>query len=274
MKLILCFALQKEALPFIALGNCKLKFQQKDIRLYTGKTFSCLVTGIGRIRCATSIGWLNGLITEPKVLVNIGLCGSVKHELFTWYDIAKVTDELTGKSFFPEITAINNNGISTLISVNNPASSKALELLDYPLADMEGFAFCKSAKMFVPASNIKLIKFVSDNGSEKFYDTNWQKPYENCAPDILETVKQKFEFILNVNNIININTNDMLAFITNKINPTFTQKEKLKDALKFAINHYGNASVTQKISKIADIPQTKEQRNNLVQVLIKQLYDV
>lgn len=273
MKPVLCFALQIEAKPFIELGKCKQVKQHKDIKLYTGNNFDCLVMGLGSVRTAAAVGWINGMLQTDVIFTNIGLCGSASKPLYGIYNIVKVTDNTIQKSFYPELT-YNALPLASLITVAMPANAKQLALMPNDLIDMEGYAFCKSASMFVNSAQIQLIKFVSDNGSEHFFNTPWQQHYINATEAILTNVLNYANHIEKLKSEYKFSVNHWLAMVQEKLSLTFTQQAQLKDALKFAYNTKGVTFLNEIVSQIpADIKQ-KELKNKWVQNTINKLQHV
>jgi hypothetical protein len=273
MKPILCFALQIEAKPFIKLGNCKQVKQYKDIKYYKGSKFDCLVMGLGSVRAAAAIGWINGMLQTDVTFTNIGLCGSADKPLYGVYNIVKVTDNTTKKSFYPEVT-LNTLPLANLITVAKPANAAQLAQMPNDLIDMEGYGFCKSASMFVNSAQIQLIKFVSDNGSEHFFNTLWQKPYLNAAEEILTNVFSNAENIYKLKTEYKFSVDHWLALVQEKLSLTFTQHAKLKDALKFAYNTKGAIFLNEIINQIPANINQKELKNKWVQNTINKLQHV
>ncbi|MFN4082040.1 MAG: hypothetical protein ACK4K9_00250 [Bacteroidia bacterium] len=272
MIAVFCFALGVEAKPFIELGKCKLLFQQKDLKYYKGKDFNCLVTGIGRIRMATAIGWLSGFEQQEKCLFNIGLAGSVKLQKHTWHFVCKVTDELTGKDFYPEIIKTYDLPIQKLTSVMMPANSNKIKQLQTDLVDMEGYAFCKSAQQFLPTTHIHLIKFVSDEGSEHFSFTNWLEYYNNSIAVIAEKCLSILTYITQTQNKYNTNVQHLIDLIEAKIKLTFSQKVQLRNALIFQLNTHGESHVKKLLNDLPEAIKQKEQRNIIVEQLLNKLH--
>lgn len=275
MKPVLCFALLIEAKPYIELGKCKQVKQFKDIKLYQGNDFDCLVMGLGAIKAATAIGWVNAQLNAKTLFANIGLCGSAHKPLFSSYSIAKVTDAVLQKTFYPELLPnALNLPLANLLTVPKPANSIALNEANDLLVDMEGYAFCKAAAMFVSTSEIMLLKFVSDNGNEHFFNTTWQQPYTNAAEYLLTNVLNHANNLQELKSKYDFSVNHWLELVQQKLSLTFTQQAMLTDALKFALNLKGAESIAQVIEQIPEGIKQKELKNKWVQNILSQLQHV
>lgn len=274
MKAILCFAWLAEAKPFLDLDKTKNVFSKKNIQYFTGNNADYLIMGLGQTNAATAIGWLNGFNNQPKLLCNIGLAGSANNNLLAWHLIAKVNKENSTKSYFPEVLAKTDLTLAELLTVYKPANKEFLMQHKSLLVDMEGYAFCKAAKTFVSNSNIMLLKFVSDAGSEEFFTQNWQKPYKNSVEVILNCINNHLTTLEKTNQIHQISVTEFLHRICIKLNPTVAQQLQIKNALKFAIGYQKTNLIEELITNLSEPNKTKEENTTAINQLLNKLQHV
>jgi hypothetical protein len=261
MKLTLCFALPFEAEPWLRLLKPKLKASIKQIRLYESADYNILVTGTGSVRMATALGWFNAVFQDETCLINIGLAGAAKQPLYSWHEIIKVTDQVTGKTAYPEMIVESNFSKSELITVPKPAGSDFLQQHPYALADMEGFAFVWAAKHFVPVTHIHLLKWVSDAGFETLSNL------DELHKQYIEKIDETNDYLNSLRHFFEKNTTDhsyiarLEQDFAEKIRLTFSQKTRLRHALRFALFYGLEKNISDAVALTNQKLKHKSERN-------------
>ncbi len=164
MILIVC-ALMAEAKPLIAHLRLKKDFSVKEHELFLGEETELIVSGIGKIKAAIAT---TALLARHKgrtdlCLINIGICGSVQHcENGAIYLVNKITDNATGKSFFPDILLKHALPEASLSTYDTPVSKESGHELSSDLVDMEAAGILIAAQMYLYPHQILCLKIVSD----------------------------------------------------------------------------------------------------------------
>lgn len=169
MFFLIC-ALPAEAKPLIhALSLRKDQVSYAPYETYFSEDSSCMlvISGTGPIAAASAVTYLltkNGFDEKKDFLLNFGCCAGSSSGL---YLINKITDSVSGRSFYPDMSY-------DLSSAGLPLSSeKALTTcyqvvsdLEDPdrLYDMEASGIYSAASRFAPPQRMLFLKFVTDQG--------------------------------------------------------------------------------------------------------------
>ena len=162
-QLAMLVALMSEAKPLIDQFGLR-PVQQGGMTLYRRAEqqyeISLLVTGIGRVPMATSVGWLAGVLGEARTAwLNVGTAGHAEMAVGEVVRIVHCDNVLSGRAHYVPLVVPWKGSIGSLVTADQATS-------DYPeasLVDMEGAAFFESCLRFAPAELVQSIKVVSDN---------------------------------------------------------------------------------------------------------------
>lgn len=170
MLFIVC-ALSCEAKPLIsALSLRKDNFAcPYDTFFSTDSSVVLTVSGMGTVLAASATTYLLtrfGFSPEKDFLINFGSCAGKESG---FHLINRITDEATGRSFYPDM-------LYDLSACGLPASSeKALVTVSKVVAslkdpnvlyEMEASAIFLAASRFVPPHRMIFLKYVSDSGTD------------------------------------------------------------------------------------------------------------
>ncbi|MBO4927147.1 MAG: hypothetical protein J5379_02720 [Clostridiales bacterium] len=170
MIFIVC-ALAAEAKPLIETMSLR-----KDTRSCPYETFFAedssvvlALSGMGTVAAASATTYLLtrfGFRKEKDFLLNFGSCAGKEEGLFL---INKITDEATGRSFYPDmIYDLSSFGLPFSSEKALVTVSKVVDSLSDPnlLYEMEASAIFQAGARFVPPHRILFIKYVSDSGTD------------------------------------------------------------------------------------------------------------
>lgn len=154
-------ALPCEAKPFINRFKLKKELSVTAFTIYRNTDITLTVTGLGKSAMAAGVAYTLALFPASRlpVLLNIGIAGHSFYELGTVFAIEKITDQETGRNYYPQLIASPPCPTHTLVTV---AQAQA----DYPsdsLYEMEASAFYETAIRFSSSELIQCIKIISDN---------------------------------------------------------------------------------------------------------------
>ncbi len=161
-KLSIVVALSCEARPLLDY------YQLKKIQAAAPFTVFCnqaesiylIVSGIGRLKSACAVTWLHSLMGahDHSCYLNVGIAGSQQQAIGDAILIHKMTEQVTGKSWYPHCHSAIDLKQDELVSVDKVTA-------DYPkqgLIDMEATGFFQAASMLVNQEQAQVIKIVSD----------------------------------------------------------------------------------------------------------------
>ncbi len=259
MEKVLCFALQQEAQQWINICDARLVFQKKSLRLYKGKEFYCLVSGLGALNMAGAIGWLNAYLPEEKILWNIGCAAGSEEQLYTWYRINQLCSEDEKEAFYPEIISIDGVKQAGLKSFHKFVDKNTISENSPFLIDMEGLAFALQASLFCDSGKIQLLKWVSDSGDASFYKNSlWKHKYEEKIEELLDYIKEQNQLLESILKKHKLPVDRYVEQVSNKIPISFSLQVQLKNAILFALNNKGEKYVEAELNRI-----NKESRNKI-----------
>ena len=126
-----------------------------------------VITGVGKTYSAAAVSYAHAKfgITKDDFAVNIGTCAGGRNTGGA-YIINKVTDEDSGRSYYPDMlykTGLREHCVTT---VSDVVSEEKAALDPDMLWEMEASGFSDIARLLMPPDRVQLIKVVSDNGAE------------------------------------------------------------------------------------------------------------
>ncbi len=156
-------ALPCEAKPLIEFYKLKKDTSIQSFSIFRNDDMALTVTGVGKTAMAGGVAYSQALFPENQnpVLVNIGIAGHQDHAVGSLFLVDKITDNDTGKRYYPPL-------IFTPFCPTTNLTSFAKPRLTYPesaLCDMEASAFYETATRFSSGELIQCLKIVSDNSS-------------------------------------------------------------------------------------------------------------
>lgn len=134
-------------------------------RCYADADRVLAVSGVGRVRCASAVGWLLERYPDIRsgVLINAGIAGSGSREAGSIHIVHQAADMSTGRRYYPDILFAHPYGEAALRTVDTPMDAPGEGVDANDLVDMEGAAFLEAALLWMPCHRVQLIKTVSDN---------------------------------------------------------------------------------------------------------------
>lgn len=138
------------------------EFSSQGIRL--------VVSGVGRVATASAIAYLFTKMGEEKnqAWLNYGIAGHKSAPIASWFNVNKITEPLTGVSWYPARFPREEIKVSRLMTVDVPCSSYEDDLL----YDMEASAFMATALKFTSTELIQVMKLISDNENSSIKQIN------------------------------------------------------------------------------------------------------
>jgi adenosylhomocysteine nucleosidase len=160
-KAFLYAALSCEAKPLIDCYKLKKDTTVHAFGLFRNDNIVLTVTGIGKVAMAAGVAYSQALHSQNPnpVLVNIGIAGHQHHPIGGLFLADKITDNDTGRRFYPPLVFTPPCPTAELVTFAKPQTA-------YPetaLCDMEASAFYDCGTRFASGEMVHCLKIVSDN---------------------------------------------------------------------------------------------------------------
>ena len=161
--IFLVTALFEEAKPFINFYKLKpVNDGRFTIFENADSWLKLCVTGPGQVACASALSHMLTLYGASRTdfVVNVGTCAG-SAPVGSLFLINKITDQATGRTYFPDVIYQHNFSESAIITSDTPVNGTASEAGS--LVDMESSALYQAATLFVNTDRVIMLKIVSDN---------------------------------------------------------------------------------------------------------------
>lgn len=154
-------ALPCEAAPLIAHFKLKKDTSIWPFAVYGNDDVCLTVTGIGKNAMAAAVAYSQArlLVSEPPVMINVGIAGHKEYELGSVWLIDKITDADSQKRYYPPLVF---TAPCATVSIKT-ASIPQPNYLHSELSDMEAAAFYETAIRFTTGELVQCLKVISDN---------------------------------------------------------------------------------------------------------------
>jgi len=159
-------ALMPEAAPLIEYFKLKKDMDINAYAVYRNSDIALIVSGVGKLKSAAALAYLCALykVKESDIVINIGFCGSGsrKYTPGTLLVINKITDMDTGKDYYPDVLFGRDLPKGSLCCYSKAVRKEDIIQEIDVFCDMESAGFIETAKKFVYAHNIVVLKIISD----------------------------------------------------------------------------------------------------------------
>lgn len=170
MPILLAIALHPEARPVIERFRLK-QDASFDLPVFRRDDVWLTVTGTGRMKSAIATTHLIAQVEtrENTVIFNLGIAGHTQKagegpvSVGDRYLVHKITEQGTGRSFYPDLLARTPLAESPLTTVDRPLDRADAGGVEPGLVDMEAAGFYQAAAAFLPPHRIGCVKVVSDH---------------------------------------------------------------------------------------------------------------
>lgn len=154
-------ALKHEAYHLIKKYRLVLAVHQ-PFKVYQTKNMRVILSGVGRSSsyAATKFA-LEDRDTHHGLWINFGVAGDRTLPIGSLVSVSKVTEDTSGRSWYPSIKQSSQSHVKELLTCNTPISQ-------YPLSsvcDMEASGFMDAVSEAISSEHIHVLKLISDNSS-------------------------------------------------------------------------------------------------------------
>ena len=182
----------------------------KALKHLVSDDLEIVLTGIGKVNAAFAVGrtFHHGLTRQDlssDVIINIGTCGS--KDLHGLFMVNKITDDATGRDYYPDILRVEGLNEASLITVDEVKTDPEPGYL----YDMEGSAIYQAGSKLISPDRIIFLKMVSDNGDVGgVTEESVNELVESFLPEIEALIKSINERIVTPSNDNNDRLYDLL----------------------------------------------------------------
>lgn len=150
-----------------------------------------VITGVGEIAAAAAVSSICSLYqpTPRDLLLNAGICAHTAKNNGIFL-CNKITEEATGKTFYPDMLYRHNFCEAALVTKMLPWNGESTSPIEN-LYDMEAAAIYQAGAHFFGPHQMSFLKIVSDNGAVKAVSKE-QIPHlmEQYQEDIFDYIRQ------------------------------------------------------------------------------------
>ena len=180
MPILLAIALHAEARPVIEQFRLKLD-ASFDLPVFRRDEIWLAVTGTGRMKSTIATTSLVTRIErdEQTVLFNLGIAGHTQMagegpvKIGDRFLASRITEQSTGRSFYPDLLARTPLAESAVTTVERPLDRADAATVGPGLVDMEASGFYQAAATFLPPHRICCVKVVSDHLETRRFAKDW-----------------------------------------------------------------------------------------------------
>lgn len=229
-------ALQSEAENFIQHYRLKKNYLSDALFIYDDNNISCFTTGVGKNLTQKRFAALLKLRDYSQtILINIGVAGGKKYKtkIGEPYLVNKITAEISGKSWFPDMLIKTGLQEMPLTTVNKGVSDGGDAYSG--LVDMEAAVIFETAVKKIPGHQLQFIKIVSDHMDRILDSSAYVKNLISKKMDVLCGLIENFQLAEIVRKPLLDEKNRLIIDqLSKQLRLTQTQHYQL---MEWAVNH-------------------------------------
>lgn len=267
-QVLIITALQSEARPFVDHYGLKKETLQRGLFIFEGEKISCFTTGVGPRNVKKRLSSLFKMNEHSRsILVNVGIAGGRKDntDIGKMYSVNKIMDEVSGRTWFPEMlikTGLQEMPLTTVVK----GVSNGGEHIE-GLVDMEGAAIFDIGVQHMNVHQMHFIKVVSDH-MDVVLDSpdHVEKLIEGQMPKLIETIEllQKSELVKHP--LLDEQNGSLVEQLNEQLKFTETQGHQLKERVEaFIALNSNDLSFLKPFLKI-DVNTTAEREKTIKEI--------
>ena len=228
-QLFIFTALECEAKPIINYFGLKKELSEHSFSIYKNDTIVLAISGIGKIPMAAAVAYVFALYSRASspVIINIGIAGHKTLELGSLILASKVSDNDSGKRFYPQLIGNNFPKCKEVVTSSKPCKEYKADCL----SDMEASAFYEIALKFSSNELVHCIKIISDNKTSSINEIK-PKLVVEWIVGLMGEIDELIQFWLTQSNLIKPIELEEYEEIVNNWHFSVTSQIKLKTLLQ------------------------------------------
>lgn len=256
-------ALACEARPLIARFGMEPIPAARPFRVFEGEGIALIVSGMGKLAAAAAVGfgYAYGDGGRNQAWLNVGVGGCADRPIGQGVLAHRVTDEATGRSWFPGLAFEFPCPSETIRTVDRPETDFA----DSSVYEMEASGFCSAAGRLTTAELVHCYKVVSDT-RDTALDEASPKKIQGLIEDRLDEIASIVGSLQDLSRMLETIQADPASYreIIERWHFTVTQRRQLRRLLQrheaLASRETISISEFEGISRGADVIAAIEQR--------------
>lgn len=244
--LYLCFALYPEAAPFVTHFRCKRSGEISNCQVFLGEDATIIVSGSGMLPAAVAVSHVLTLLppAPTDLFANIGICGCPDKNvpLGTLFLAPKLTDNTTGRDYYPDLLYRHELPECPVITVPTVACTEAGLPSEHALYDMEAVGVWLAAKQHFSADRMCFLKIVSDHcdGTEPL-TPDTVGPWITASMEPILTTLQGFRLDTSPLPLRSPEEEQRIAELCCRLNCSVTMENELRKLLLYYELEHGGA---------------------------------
>lgn len=228
-SLFIFTALECEAKPIINYFDLKKELTEHSFSIYKKDSILLTISGVGKVSMAAAVGYVFAFSpkTTAPVIINIGIAGHKTHTLGDLFIASKISDNDSGKKFYPQLLGDNLPNCGKILTYSKPSTNYQA---DY-ISDMEASAFYEIALKFSSNELVHCIKIISDNDTSSINNIRPKLVTEWIANHLLE-IEKLLQYWVKQSCSIKPNELEEYTEIINKCHFSVSSQIKLKTLLQ------------------------------------------
>ena len=214
-------AMYEEARPFIEILGLKKRAEEHQYQHFVSDGFEVVIVGEGLVPAIRNCS-RHFALHEPRyddIVVNVGICGSSFGNIGDLFMIDKITDDHTGKTYYPDILYKNDFTRSSITSVDHVMSDGE------GLYDMEASMLYEALIPYFTLERMFFFKVISDIFDGRDFFEKKIDPYGN----IMLHARRIIDFVKGIRIASKLTLDDIdISDVSSKMSLTETMNNKLK----------------------------------------------
>jgi len=227
-RIFIYCALPCEAAPLIAHFKLKKDTSIWPFAVYGNNDICLTVSGLGKSAMAAAVAYSQArlAVTEPPVLVNVGIAGHNDYALGSVWLIDKITDADSQKRFFPPLVFNPPCATASIKTASTPQPN----YLHEELCDMEASAFYETAVRFTTGELVQCVKVISDNTLSPVVNIQ-PKQVSAWITEQLPVIEKLLEILRGLAETITVPEPPLFAELVHRLHFTANEQIQLKNLI-------------------------------------------
>lgn len=232
-KLNIVVALACEARLFLDRYRLSRLDNLSSYTVFTNKnrTIHLIVSGVGKVKSAAALSYLHafsGAETHTCYL-NAGIAGAQHHALGELALAHKITDQASGKSFYPLPVLAGSVASLPIITVDKPVAAHQADAW----VEMEAAGFHQAALNLVTQEQIHTLKIVSDNAEHEFSQIRAEQVVRLFQKNT-ETIAKIVNYLLDLSarEFLYMRPSPYFSELITRVHFTHYQRHQLRESLR------------------------------------------
>ncbi|OPJ62272.1 hypothetical protein [Clostridium oryzae] len=232
-------AMYCEAAPIIKRFTLKKVTEIRHFQVFKNDSLVLIVSGVGPVKAAAATAFIFAYYgcSLEDILINIGICGSVKNKYHKNEILlcSKIIDSSTKFEYYPDLIFNSPFREAVLETFPKVVEKNGAGNVQGDIIDMEGAYIYGAASIFLYQHNIHIIKIVSDNMEPSSVSAEYiEKVIDESLDKIQNWIDSRKSLNKNEQELLSKEELEKIKLIEHNLNLSETMKIEL---YKLALNY-------------------------------------